>query len=265
MAWRAMNSLIVLRDQANALAPYRSKASDGLVGDEDHQGTSSDHNPHYVPGVGNEIVTALDLTHDPAHGFDSYLFAETLRKHRDKRIKYVISNHRIFSSYVNGSRPAWAWGPYSGSDPHTNHVHISVLDEAISDTTTPWNLEGFKGMEQTDLLKPSVPGAPNRTLGQAWSDLSALRDWLISVAGTGSVSIPSNTRIGEMAAVPEQIKMLSAKLDLLMTKEQADMIITKLGELITAIGTIPPGNGLTEDQTVDAVKRALREGTAEQE
>lgn len=150
MAWRAMNSLLVLRDQANTLAPNRSKASDGLVGDEAHQSTNSDHNPHYVPGVGNEIVTALDLTHDPAHGFDSYRFAEILRKRRDPRIKYVISNHRIFSSYATGSRAAWEWGPYSGVDPHTGHVHVSVLDAKISDTTTPWNLEGFMATQFND-------------------------------------------------------------------------------------------------------------------
>lgn len=143
VVWRAMDSLLVLLEQANEIAPSRSHASDGLVGDEDHQGTNSDHNPHFVPGVGADIVTALDLTHDPAHGFDSFKFAETLRRNRDKRIKYVISNRRIFSSYVVGSTPAWTWRTYSGSDPHTNHVHISVLDSAISDTRTPWNLEGF--------------------------------------------------------------------------------------------------------------------------
>lgn len=142
--WRAMASLLVMRDQANLIAPNRSRASDGLVGDEAHQSTNSDHNPHYVAGVGSEIVTALDLTHDPAHGFDSYHFAETLRTNRDRRIKYVISNHRIFSSYASGSRPAWTWGSYSGVDPHTNHVHVSVLDAVISDTRTPWNLEGFE-------------------------------------------------------------------------------------------------------------------------
>jgi hypothetical protein len=142
--WRAMNSLLVLRDQVNVIAPNRSKASDGLVGDADHQATNSDHNPHFVSGVGSNIVTALDLTHDPVHGFDSYAFAEVLRRNRDRRIKYVISNRQIFSSYVSGSRAAWAWGPYTGSDPHTNHVHTSVLDAVVSDTKTPWNLEGFE-------------------------------------------------------------------------------------------------------------------------
>jgi hypothetical protein len=149
--WRAMNSLLVLRDQVNALAPNRLKGADGLVGDAAHQATNSDHNPHYVAGVGDEMVTALDLTHDPDHGFDSYAFAEILRQHRDPRIKYVISNHRLFSSYSTSSRAAWSWGPYSGVDPHTNHVHISVLDAVISDTRTPWNLEGFD-MSKAEVL-----------------------------------------------------------------------------------------------------------------
>lgn len=141
--WRAMGSLLVLRGQVNLIAPNRLKGADGLVGDAAHAATNSDHNPHYVPGVGSNIVTALDLTHDPAHGFDSYAFAEALRRNRDRRIKYVISNHRIFSSYAVGSTPAWTWRAYSGDDPHTGHVHVSVLDNAASDTTDPWNLGGF--------------------------------------------------------------------------------------------------------------------------
>lgn len=145
--WRAMASLLTLRDQVNALAPNRNRASDGLVGDAAHQQTNSDHNPHVVEGVGTQIVSALDLTHDPAGGFDSYAFAEVLRVNRDRRIKYVISNHRIFDT--SGS-DAWTWHAYSGPDPHTNHVHVSVNDDGpvalnqLSDTRTPWNLDGFE-------------------------------------------------------------------------------------------------------------------------
>lgn len=141
--WRVIASLLVLRDQVDEIAPDRATGADGTIGDAAHQATNSDHNPHYVAGVGSEIVTALDLTHDPAGGFDSYVFAEILRVHRDRRIEYVISNRRIFSSYATSSRPAWAWGPYSGIDPHTGHVHVSALDAPISDTSTRWNLEGF--------------------------------------------------------------------------------------------------------------------------
>lgn len=156
MTWRAVDSLLVLRGQADAIAPNRSRASDGLKASPTHttNNPTSDHEPHTVPGVGSEIVTAEDLTHDPAGGFDSYLFAETLRRNRDRRIKYVISNHRMFSSYATSSYPAWTWRPYTGTtDPHTNHVHVSVLDAVISDTTTPWNLEGFMALTDDDVRK----------------------------------------------------------------------------------------------------------------
>jgi lysozyme family protein len=63
--------------------------------------------------------------------------AETLRRNRDRRIKYVISNRRIFSSQLH----AWEWHPYTGANPHDHHVHISVLpDRARYDDRTPWNL-----------------------------------------------------------------------------------------------------------------------------
>lgn len=150
MAWRPMRSLAEtpssqttgLRGQVNAAAPSRSKASDGLVGNAAHE-TTSGHYPHPVAGVGDEMVTAWDCTNDPAHGCDSRKLAEALRVNRDKRIRYVISRSQVFSSYSSGSRAAWTWGPYTGSDPHENHAHIQVLDAPISDTTTPWNLEGF--------------------------------------------------------------------------------------------------------------------------
>lgn len=233
VVWRAMESLLVLREQANAIAPSRSKASDGLVGDPAHQATNSDHNPHPVAGVGPAMVTALDLTHDPAHGFDSYRFAETLRTHRDKRIKYVISKGRIFSSYAVGSTPAWTWRPYGGSDPHTNHVHVSVLDNAASDTRTPWNLEGFAGME----LSTVVPGTdnPKRTVGDILADLENLRNYLVAAetAALGPGAPNSSSREGLLLS---RVAALEGKLNEILTA-------------VNAIGTSTPGAPLVIEVT----------------
>lgn len=134
--WRVAKSLEVLRGQVNAAYPGRRKENDGTIGDATHQARTSDHNPWVKDGsVG--IVTALDITHDPAHGVDTYAIAETLRRNRDRRIKYVISNRRIFSSQLH----AWEWQPYSGADPHDHHVHISVLpNKALYDDRSPWTL-----------------------------------------------------------------------------------------------------------------------------
>jgi hypothetical protein len=223
MAWRVFNSLLVLRDQVNAIAPDRSKGADGTICDTNHP-TTSDHCPHNVPGVGPEMVSALDLTHDPDGGFDSYKFAEVLRTHRDKRIKYVISNRRIFDS--SGS-DAWTWRTYSGTDPHTNHVHISVLDAAISDDKTPWNLEGF-GMSEAEVITGTVSlwdqtGGRKTPTGRAAAD-----DFNLMV---------SNALADEFKKINDMLATLESKLDLALVKLNA--IQEKLDTLTPGTPTLP--------------------------
>lgn len=127
--WRVAPSLINLRAQVNALYPNRSKDSDGTIGDAAHLARVSDHAPNE-----RGVVCALDLTHDPAGGCDVWKIAEALRASKNPRIKYVIFNRRIFSSAVN----PWEWRPYEGPSPHTEHVHISVMDSASDDY--PWSV-----------------------------------------------------------------------------------------------------------------------------
>lgn len=131
---RLANCLVTLRDQIDARWPNRSKSSDGWIGDEAHQATKSDHNPN---GAG--VVQAIDITHDPANGCDSYALAETLRLNRDPRIKYVISNGRIFSSLVE----PWTWRPYTGANAHAQHVHVSADDNPVEyDNPSAWDIGG---------------------------------------------------------------------------------------------------------------------------
>jgi hypothetical protein len=154
MAWRPAESLVKLRTQVNAMAPGRSTSSDGTIGDTSHRARKSDHNPNDAG-----VVTAMDITHDPAHGVDSGEIAEMLRLSRDRRIKYVISNRRIFSSAVS----PWQWRPYSGSNAHTVHVHVSVMDDpALYDDTAPWQIERMARIS-APVLAPSssAPGCTN--------------------------------------------------------------------------------------------------------
>lgn len=74
---RLANSLTRLRDQVNAAFPNRNKASDGWIGDASHAASASDHNPN-----SQGVVSALDLTNDPANGFDVHALAERLRVSR---------------------------------------------------------------------------------------------------------------------------------------------------------------------------------------
>lgn len=152
MSWRVARSLDVLLGQLDATAPRRSKASDGAVGDTEHQSRSaaSDHNPWY-PKPNGGIVTARDFTHDPAGGMDCNWLAATLVASRDSRIKYVIWNNRIIDSRP-GNRP-WQWVAYNGVNPHTKHLHVSVMDNASCDDPRAWNLglEDDMALSQDDI------------------------------------------------------------------------------------------------------------------
>jgi murein L,D-transpeptidase YcbB/YkuD len=142
MAPRLARSLDRLRAQINAAYPARKKTSDGWIGDAAHRARPSDHNPN-----ASGVVQALDITHDPANGVDAGVIAEKLRASGDPRIKYIISNHRI----ANSGQP---WRRYSGSNPHTMHVHVSVKDAAkYYDDASDWPVHGV-------LAKPPANPAP---------------------------------------------------------------------------------------------------------
>jgi hypothetical protein len=149
MAWRLAKSLETLRSQVDAAYPDRSKVSDGSIGDAAHQAVPSDHNPNTAG-----VVTALDITHDPANGFDAHTLADRLLTARHPDLKYLISNRRIAGDWTS-----WKWLPYSGtSDPHINHIHVSVGvgDDGQSrppydDTTPPWNVT--EGEDMPDLIE----------------------------------------------------------------------------------------------------------------
>lgn len=151
---RLAKSLITLFDQVEESFPGRKrKGNDGTIGDVRHQasGSDSDHNPHIQVGD-KGVVTALDITHDPANGFDAGAFAESLREIKDPRIKYVIFNGRIFSSIT----APWVWrNRNKGPGDHSEHVHVSVLsDPAKFDDTTPWQFDKSQSVEADDVATP---------------------------------------------------------------------------------------------------------------
>lgn len=154
-------SLLTLLDQVNAAFPGRNDVNDGTIGDDNHAQTESDHNATAKNGP-FDVITALDITHDPAHGFDADQFAEVLRLNRDPRIKYVIRNGRIFSS----TQSPWIWRARNkGPGDHTEHVHISVgrggdghtTNPELYDDTAPWSIRALPGTIPT--AAPSTPGA----------------------------------------------------------------------------------------------------------
>lgn len=131
--WRVARSLDVLLDQLNAAAPGRSKVADGSIGDAAHSARTSDHNPDDF-----NVVRARDYTHDPQHGADMNVIAESLRQSRDPRIKYVIWAGRLFDTRPQFS--PWQWQPYHGANSHHHHMHVSVVGGSVAEQTTPWVL-----------------------------------------------------------------------------------------------------------------------------
>ena len=105
--------------------PNRKTVSDGTLPSPEHMKASpnSDHN----------TGEAFDITVDPDNGPSrEELEAMALA---DPRTKYVISNRRIFNRQLGDKD----WRPYTGSNPHDKHVHISILHEARDDTR-PWSV-----------------------------------------------------------------------------------------------------------------------------
>lgn len=138
--WIVAESLDHLLQQLNALAPNRSKASDGGIGDAKHATRDSDHNPWLVLS-GQPLVTARDFTHDPAGGLDCTRLRDSLIRARDGRVKYIIYNQQIISG-AGGPQP-WVRRRYYGTNPHTKHLHLSVVADRRCRSVSPWSLPGL--------------------------------------------------------------------------------------------------------------------------
>lgn len=153
---RLANSLVTLRTQIDTAFPKRNTASDGWLGDAAHQARLSQHNPNAAG-----VVCAIDITHDPAHGVDCHRLMEELDASNDDRIFYLIWNRQIDNS--NDART-----PYDGPNPHTRHLHISVLWDRPEryDNPRPWNLpmlghsapEWYRGPLGSRVLKAGARG-----------------------------------------------------------------------------------------------------------
>ena len=145
MAWISSPSIAAFLGQATVLWPHRSTASDGTIGDASHANRRSDHNPDDYPGVVDERdadrkreVHAVDLTHDPLHGVDCERLSEQIRQRvlagDEKRVAYIIFAGRIFNPDVSRE-----WRPYSGSNPHDKHMHVSIrYTNAAENDVSPW-------------------------------------------------------------------------------------------------------------------------------
>jgi hypothetical protein len=120
LAKKATPAAIAVLRQATAIFPKRKKASDGLLPSAAHQvqNPNSDHNTGF----------GVDLTHDPKNGINCVeLF---IKLQEDERVKYLIFQGRIWSQKTGVT-------PYTGSNQHNHHLHISIKD-GYGDDISEW-------------------------------------------------------------------------------------------------------------------------------
>ncbi len=148
--WRVSAAIEQLIDQVEAVWDTRHPA-DGTVASRGHDrgNPRSDHRPARQPPQG--VVRAVDIGETVEDRGE--LLAEAIRLSRDRRVRYVIHEGRLFSSYDHRNGPPYMWRRYTGANPHLNHVHVSVLRRGDSDGRR-WDidLEGdMAALQITDL------------------------------------------------------------------------------------------------------------------
>lgn len=147
MSWIVVPCLLEGRDQMNARFPNRSKASDGTIGDTSHQASSSSHNPdltgnpEFRDGDNLDEVRAIDFTtelNDPSVTMEQVVqtWIERCRAGLMPWVRYIIFRRRIWHKYRNN----YETRDYTGSDPHTGHVHVTADWDADSTGGTDWGL-----------------------------------------------------------------------------------------------------------------------------
>lgn len=184
-SWTLTQGLQNLRTQINQAFPNRDKTSDGTIGDALHKAETSGHNPDDTPGSrpawdgdsdNNPEVRAWDMDsdlRDPAITTQELVDHIRNLPHLDRVIRYIIFNRKMYHER-NGFEPT----EYTGSSPHTEHVHFEGAwsQSADNDNTFNYRLQEDIMLTSTDiekLLDTEVPFPydekhPTRTLRDVW-------------------------------------------------------------------------------------------------
>lgn len=147
------------RESLNRRFPDRDKASDGWIGDAAHRGTRSGHNPdetgnpEYQDSDSLDEVRAVDLDDDLRH--------PGLTMHDVVRAILATPADRGRCSYLIYDRTIWSrsadYEPrdYTGTNPHTSHLHISGRPTNDADDR-PWLSIERLGIEEDDVSAEEV-------------------------------------------------------------------------------------------------------------
>jgi hypothetical protein len=193
-------ALLTFRNEANALNPKRSKASDGSCPSAAHhaQNPSSDHEAN-----AQGYSRAYDLDEKlglPGLDPDKPLLPLVPILLADKRTKYVIYERRIY--YPDGTSKV-----YTGVNAHDHHLHLSIKNEYVMDTS-PWNIaRAFTPQEQED---EDMAATPTHFICIEDGPTSNDRIVLVDLASRRVTHIGSLEDVTELAKVYPKIGKVSA-------------------------------------------------------
>jgi hypothetical protein len=169
VTWKLVPAAVTLRTQINLRWADRDHASDGSIGDADHQNRPSDHNPD-VDGWVHAIDVDEDLDpNDP--GACERLANQLLEYARTKqpgsaRLKNIVYEDRVAS----GTYPDkfWVWR-YNENLDHHAHMHISFTD-AAEDNGLPFNLPIFKESDDVALDQADIDKVAHAVWNKVYPD-----------------------------------------------------------------------------------------------
>lgn len=187
--------LVRLRAEFNMLFPARDERSDGWIGDAAHQAEHSDHNPD-----ARGLVHAIDVDTDLGDNADMQDFVNYLVARHETRLTYIIFERTIWSASHN-----WNGRLYTGSDPHTGHVHISAdYTPKHENDTSSYHLEDAI-MPTTDQIVDALLARKITASGKDYGTINGILATLM--ARTGSIA---NT---QLPAIAGQIEQINEKID----------------------------------------------------
>lgn len=140
-------SLVKLRRELKSNFPKRDTRTDGWLGDPAHQARISQHNPD-----AKGVVHALDLDSDGLTKAEKTRLLKSLIG--DARVWYVIHQGVIWSR-THG----WKARRYTGENPHTGHIHVSIrLTASAESSPKAWLKEAVVAAKKA----PAKAAAPAR-------------------------------------------------------------------------------------------------------
>lgn len=148
-------ALVTLRAQLDAMWPTRSRISDGLMATAAHAANDAAHGRRDDHALGN----ALDITSSQVVPMDALALALLA----DPRTVYVIWKRRIQSRVIQPG----AWRAYTGEDPHTSHLHVSIEAEKRADASA-WTLPEEQKAEKVSRSGSFVVLVGVAVAGAAW-------------------------------------------------------------------------------------------------